>query len=90
MAYIGKSIERIDAKSKVTGEAIYPGDINMPDQLYMKILFARRPHAIVKSIDTTAAKKLDGVLAVLTSKDVPVNEYGLTIMDQPVLCGPDS
>ena len=87
---IGKSVERVDARAKVTGEALYPGDINLPDQAYMKILFAGRPHAIVKAIDTSAAEALPGVLAVLTAKDVPVNEYGLIMSDQPVLCGPGS
>ncbi|MFC2026053.1 xanthine dehydrogenase family protein molybdopterin-binding subunit [Chloroflexota bacterium] len=90
MPVIGKSVKRIDAVAKVTGEALYPGDINMPDQAYMKILFANRPHAIVKKIDTSKAEKLDGVIAVFTAKDVPVNEYGLIIPDQPVLCGPGS
>jgi len=87
---IGKSFPRIDARGKVTGETQYPGDITMPNQAYMKILFARRPHAIIKSIDTNAAKAVDGVIAVFTAKDVPVNEYGLQIPDQPVLCGPGS
>ena len=87
---IGKSVERVDARAKVTGEALYPGDINLPDQAYMKILFAGRPHAIVKAIDTSAAEALPGVLAVFTAKDVPVNEYGLIMSDQPVLCGPGS
>ena len=87
---IGKSVERVDARAKVTGEALYPGDINLPDQAYMKILFAGRPHAIVKAIDTSAAEALPGVLAVLTAKDVPVNEDGLIMSDQPVLCGPGS
>ena len=90
MNVIGKSIERIDARAKVTGEALYPADINLPDQAYMKILFARRPHAIVKAVDTSAAEALRGVLAVFTAKDVPVNEYGLMKSDQPVLCGPGS
>ncbi|RLD09506.1 MAG: aldehyde oxidase [Chloroflexota bacterium] len=88
MNTIGKSIERIDARAKVTGEALYPADINLPDQAYMKILFARRPHAIVKAIDTSAADALEGVIATFTAKDVPVNEYGLMKADQPVLCGP--
>ena len=87
---IGKSIARVDAAAKVTGEALYPGDINMPNQAYMKILFANRPHAIVKSIDTSRAEALTGVIAVLTAKDVPNNEYGLIMPDQPVLCGPGS
>ncbi len=90
MPTIGKPIKRIDAVDKVTGKALYSGDLNRPDQLYMKIRFARRPHAIVKAIDTSAAEALDGVVAVFTAKDVPVNEYGLQIPDQPVLCGPGS
>jgi CO/xanthine dehydrogenase Mo-binding subunit len=87
---IGKSVERVDARAKVTGEALYPGDIDLPNQAYMKILFANRPHAIVKAIDTSAAEALPGVLAVFTARDIPVNEYGLIINDQPVLCGPGS
>jgi len=90
MSVIGQSVHRIDALAKVTGEALYPGDINKPNQAYMKILFAQRPHAIVRRIDTSGAEDMSGVLAVLTAKDVPVNEYGLQIPDQPVLCGPGS
>lgn len=90
MSSIGLSIKRVDAFGKVTGETLYPGDIDMPDQLYMKILFALRPHAVIKSIDTSRAEAMDGVAAVFTAKDVPVNEYGLGIYDQPVLCGPGS
>jgi len=80
----------VDARDKVTGAARYPGDINLPNQLYMKILFAHRPHARILSIDTTAAEAAPGVVAVFTAKDVPVNEYGLIMPDQPVLCGPGS
>ncbi len=90
MSEIGKSHRRIDALDKVLGKADYSGDLVMPDMLFMKILFAGRPHAIVKSIDTSKASGLEGVVLVLTSNDVPVNEYGLQIPDQPVLCGPGS
>jgi len=90
MSVIGKSVHRVDARGKVTGETLYPGDINMPDQAYMKILFSRKPHAIVQSIDTSSADALPGVVATFTAKDVPVNEYGLIYNDQPVLCGPGS
>lgn len=90
MKYIGESVQRFDAVSKVRGEAEYPGDINMPNQAYMKIHFANRPHAVIRKIDTSDAEKMDGVLAVFTSKDVPNNEYGLIMPDQPVLCGPGS
>jgi CO/xanthine dehydrogenase Mo-binding subunit len=87
---VGNSVERTDAREKVTGVALYPGDINLPGQAYMKILFAERPHAVIQSIDVTQAENLPGVLAILTAKDVPLNEYGLILPDQPVLCGPGS
>jgi CO/xanthine dehydrogenase Mo-binding subunit len=87
---IGQSITRIDAYGKVTGETLYPGDINKPNQAHAKVLFAGRPHALIRSIDTAAAEALPGVIGIFTAKDVPVNEYGLIIHDQPVLCGPGS
>ncbi len=85
---IGESVPRPDARDKVTGAALYSGDLVRPDMLHMKILFAWRPHARVVSIDTSAAVALPGVAAVYTARDVPVNEYGLQKRDQPVLCGP--
>ncbi|CAG1004533.1 xanthine dehydrogenase molybdenum-binding subunit [Anaerolineales bacterium] len=87
---VGKSLPRVDAVDKVTGKTLYSGDLNMKGMLHMKILFAERPHARVKNIRTHKAEAADGVVAVYTSKDVPVNEYGLQIKDQPVLCGPGS
>ena len=56
----------------------------------MKILFSQRTHAIIREIDISAASKVPGVLAIYTAKDVPNNEYGLIVSDQPVLCGPGS
>lgn len=87
---VGQSVHRIDSVAKVKGEALYPGDIQMPDMAYMKVLFANRPHAMIRRIDTSKAETFPGVLAVLTAKDVPNNEYGLISRDQPVLCGPGS
>ncbi len=88
MNSIGQSILRTDAVAKVTGATLYPGDLVMEDMAHAKILFARRPHARIRRIDTSQAEQAPGVIAVFTSKDVPVNEYGLIINDQPVLCGP--
>jgi CO/xanthine dehydrogenase Mo-binding subunit len=87
---VGQSVTRVDARAKVTGDAKYPADFRMPDMLHAKTLFAGRPHARILSIDTSEAEAVDGVVAVLTAKDVPVNEYGLQTPDQPVLCGPGS
>ena len=90
MATIGKSVKRLDVQDKVAGSALYPGDLSRPGQAYMKILFAGRPHARIRAIDTRQAEALEGVIAIFTAKDVPVNEYGLIESDQPVLCGPGS
>ena len=87
---VGQSMHRVDAHGKVTGEALYPGDLEMEGMLHMKILFSERAHARVLSIDTSEAEAVPGVVAIFTAKDVPVNEYGLIMPDQPVLCGPGS
>ena len=87
MNYIGQSVPRIDAEAKVRGQAVFATDMNLPDQAYLKMLMARRPHAIVKRVDTRAAQALPGVLAVLTAQDVPCNEFGYYSYDQPVFCG---
>ena len=87
---IGHALERGDALGKVSGETDYPGDMDLDGQLWMKLRFSDRPHAIVHAIDTSKALALPGVHAVFTAADVPVNEYGLVTKDQPVLCGPDS
>jgi CO/xanthine dehydrogenase Mo-binding subunit len=90
MPSIGISIPRNDAEGKVTGGVPYSGDLSMPGMLFMKTMFAERPHARVRSIDAQAALAVPGVAAIYTAPDVPVNEYGLQIPDQPVLCGPGS
>ncbi len=87
---IGRSVHRLDAVGKVTGETPYPGDIDMEGQLWMKIRFSDRVHARITAIDTSQAEAYPGVVAVFTARDVPVNEYGLIMPDQPVLCGPGS
>lgn len=87
---LGASLPRPDAVGKVTGDAQYPGDRWPPEVLHAFVVFTDQPHARITRLDTTAAEKLDGVVAVVTAADVPVNEYGLTMFDQPVLIGPTS
>jgi len=55
--------------------------------LQLQVVFAHRPHARVLAIDTEAARRYPGVVAVLTAEDIPCNAYGLIDNDQPVLCG---
>ncbi len=87
MRAVGSSIPRLDAADKVTGKALYPGDIDLPGQAWLKIVFAGEPHARIRKMDITAAQFAPGTIAVFTAEDVPVNEYGLIMPDQPVLCG---
>jgi CO/xanthine dehydrogenase Mo-binding subunit len=82
---IGQSLPRIDARAKVMGKAKYPGDFYMEGMLHAKVVWSEHPHARVLRIDTSKAEAYPGVVAVLTYRDVPVNEYGINIMDQPVL-----
>ena len=87
---VGRSMMRVDARDKVTGAAKYPDDLGLDGALHARILFVGRPHARVRAIDTSEAETVEGLVAVFTAKDVPVNEYGLQTRDQPVLCGPGS
>ena len=68
---IGKRIPKLDAPGKVTGEAQYLHDLELPGMLAAKILRSDRVHARIVSIDTSAAKALPGVKAVLTAADTP-------------------
>ena len=82
--YIGKSIPRTHETDKVTGRAIYIDDLKLPGMLYGKILYSSYAHARIKRIDTTRAKQLAGVRAVLTGYDIPDVRVGF-IKDQTVL-----
>ncbi len=90
MRAVGSSFARIDARDKVSGVAQYAGDIDLPDQAWLKIRFAGFPHGRILSVDCREAESAPGVITILLAKDVPVNEYGLIMPDQPVLCGPGS
>jgi CO/xanthine dehydrogenase Mo-binding subunit len=83
-ASVGKRIPKRDAVDKVTGRATYIQDLNVPGMLFGKILRSKYPHARIVRIDTSKAKKLIGVRAVITADDVPQIRYGF-MKDQPVL-----
>ena len=80
---IGESVERKDARLKVTGQMHYAGDMYLEGMLYGKILWSAHPHAEILSIDTVEAKAVPGVFAVLTAKDVPGSND--VFAKQPVL-----
>lgn len=84
---LGKSLYKIDAPGKVTGQTLYPSDIHRENALFGKLLFTGQPHARLKKLDISRAQALPGVVMVLTAADIPVNEHGLVILDQPVMVG---
>ena len=84
--WIGKNVTKPDSMEKALGATQYAGDMEMAGMLHGRILWAGIPHAIIRSIDTSLAKKVPGVRAVLTAADIPgINRYGLAVLDQPVL-----
>ena len=66
---IGKRVPRIDGPVKVTGEAKYTVDLQLPGTLCAKILRSPLPHAKIVHIDTSKAQRIPGVKAILTGKD---------------------
>ncbi len=75
---IGSTPVRHDGADKVTGRARYGADNNMPGMLYGKILRSPHAHAVIKSVDASAAEALPGVHAVVTSADWPETSMKLT------------
>ncbi len=88
LAVAGQSATRTDDPLKVSGKLKFGADYSQDGFLHGKILRSPHPHALIKSIDTKKAEELEGVVAVLTAKDVPGrNGFGAIIPDQPVICG---
>ncbi|MCI6005216.1 MAG: xanthine dehydrogenase subunit XdhA [Blautia sp.] len=72
---VGKSVPRVDAYDKVTGRAKFTDDLILDKCLVAKIYHAKIGNGIVRSIDTSEAEALEGVVKVVTFKDVPDHCY---------------
>jgi nicotinate dehydrogenase large molybdopterin subunit len=83
---VGQSIARVDGPGKLTGKALYAGDVSFPGMLHLKVFRSDRPHAKILRIQTGEAESHPGVAAVFTHGDIPgMNRVGAQ-RDQPVLC----
>ncbi|MEX2599949.1 MAG: molybdopterin cofactor-binding domain-containing protein, partial [Dehalococcoidia bacterium] len=83
---VGHAVPRVDGADKVTGGARYTSDVQLPGLVSAKVLRSPYPHARIVRIDTSAAKQLPGVHAVLTGEDLPPGtRYGRLIFDVQVL-----
>ncbi|TMA07238.1 MAG: xanthine dehydrogenase family protein molybdopterin-binding subunit, partial [Deltaproteobacteria bacterium] len=83
---IGARVARVEGAEKVSGQALYAADILMPDALWGKILRSPYPHARIVNIDTSKARRVEGVRAVVTGKEEPGHYQGKSIRDIPALC----
>jgi CO/xanthine dehydrogenase Mo-binding subunit len=82
---VGKPLGRVEGPAKVTGQATYSADVLLPGMIWGKVLRSPVPHARITRIDTHAAERLPGVLAVLTARDIPDLLIGRRVYDMPVL-----
>ncbi len=87
LTQVGRSIPGVDSRAKLSGAARYTSDIAMEGMLHAKILHSTRAHALIKSIDVSAAQAVPGVIAIVTGDDLAALDphYGMFIRDQPVL-----
>ncbi len=82
--YVGRRVPKLDAPAKVTGQVVYGHDMKLPRMLHGKILRSKHAHARILNIDTSRAKALPGVKAVITAEDTPEIRIGWA-RDHPVL-----
>src|SRR5262245_56455331 len=87
---VGEALPMIDARERVTGTIAYTLDVRLPGMLHARILRSPYAHALLKSIDASAAQEVGGVAAVLTREDFAADPaikpiYGPQIKDNPIV-----
>ncbi len=87
LSVVGKRVPKLDAAEKATGRSRYIQDVTLPGMLYGKILYSKYAHARIVHIDTSRARKLQGVRAVLTGADIPDIRMGVYKDNPPLKSG---
>src|SRR3990167_4243747 len=82
---VGQRATRPDGRLHGLGQTKYIDDLAFPGMLYARIKRAGIASARIKSVDTREAEAMPGVMAVLTGREIPVNSFGPSLKDQPVL-----
>ncbi|MDQ6922059.1 MAG: aldehyde oxidase, partial [Candidatus Dormibacteraeota bacterium] len=81
LTVVGRPFPKPDAAEKVTGTSVYADDIQLPRMLHCRILRSPHPHARILSVDASAARRIPGVVAVLTGEDLPIR-FGILPVSQ--------
>jgi 4-hydroxybenzoyl-CoA reductase subunit alpha len=85
---VGQPLPKIDAWGKVTGDTRYADDLVLPRMAFGKLLRSPHAHARITRIDTTRARAVPGVYAVITGADLPRVKFGIlpVSQDEEALC----
>ncbi|HNP71413.1 MAG TPA: xanthine dehydrogenase family protein molybdopterin-binding subunit [Kouleothrix sp.] len=83
--YLGKGHKSIDGLEKITGRARYVADIRLPGMLHARPILSQYAHAEIRAIDADAARRLPGVVAVLTATDLPTRDRAINSRHSAVL-----
>jgi len=81
---VGKESQKVDAIKLIQGKPAFTDDLSIPGLLIAKVLHSTVAHAEIVSIETEEAKKIPGVLAVLTWKDLPRVAYSTAGQSDPI------
>ncbi|MGE5820035.1 MAG: xanthine dehydrogenase family protein molybdopterin-binding subunit [Deltaproteobacteria bacterium] len=82
---VGRPVGRAEGPEKVGGKTVYTADVQLPGMLWGKCLRSPYPHARIVRINTDRAKKVNGIVTVLTGADLPPHRVGLSLQDTPLL-----
>src|SRR5437588_7615934 len=82
---IGKPVLRVEGVDKLTGRAVYAADVTPPGTLLGMSVRSPYAHARIRSVDTSRARQVPGVRAIITAADIPSKLTGRSLRDMPIL-----
>src|SRR5262245_50058846 len=87
LSVVGRSLPKVDAAAKVTGQTIFADDLVLPRMVWARLLRSPHPHARIKRLDVSRAAALPGVLATLVGSELPITFGILPVsQDEHALC----
>jgi len=82
---VGRPLARIEGPEKVSGQTLYTADVRLAGMVWGRSLRSPLPHARIRGVDLSKARRVKGVLAVVTGADLPPLRVGLRLQDIPIL-----